>query len=67
MPKALCLLSLVASILLLVLFGADLLMGFAGMQNAAPMQATSMLMDLAFLIFAGGLAYLSYTTYREQR
>ncbi|MFG0288654.1 MULTISPECIES: hypothetical protein [Rhodopirellula] len=67
MPKALCLLSLVASILLLVLFGADLIMGFAGMQDAAPMQSTSMLMDLAFLIFAGALAYLSFTTYREQR
>ncbi|EMI41188.1 signal peptide protein [Rhodopirellula sp. SWK7] len=56
-----------ASILLLVLFGADLIMGFAGMQDAAPMQSTSMLMDLAFLIFAGLLAYLSFTTYREQR
>ncbi|MCM2373398.1 hypothetical protein [Aporhodopirellula aestuarii] len=67
MPKALCLLSLVASILLLVLFGADLVMGFAGMQDAAPMQATSMMMDLAFLIFAGLLAYLSFSTYREQR
>jgi len=67
MPKALCLLSLVASILLLVLFGADLMMGFAGLADAAPMQATSMLMDVAFLVFAGGLAYLSYATYREQR
>ncbi|WP_404310126.1 hypothetical protein [Neorhodopirellula lusitana] len=67
MPKALCLLSLVASILLLVLFGSDLVMGFAGMQDAAPMGATSLFMDIAFLVFAGGLAYMSYTTYREQR
>ncbi len=67
MPKALCLLSLVASILLLVLFGADLIMGVAGMQDAAPMQGTSILMDLTFLIFAGGLGYMSYSTYREQR
>lgn len=67
MPKALCLLSLVASILLLVLFGADLIMGFAGMQDAAPMQGTSLMMDGAFLFFAAGLAYMSYSTYREQR
>ena len=67
MPKALCLLSLVASILLLVLFSADLIMGLAGMQDSAPMGATSLLMNISFLVFAGLLAFLSYTTYREQR
>lgn len=67
MPKALCLISLVASILLLVLFGADLLMGFAGMSEIAPLGAASMLMDGAFVVFAGLLTFLSFTTYREQR
>lgn len=67
MPKALCLISLVAAILLLVLFLADLIMGLAGMANMAPLGAASILMDIGFLIFAGLLAYLSFTTYREQR
>jgi len=67
MPKALCLLSLVASILLLVLFAADMVMMFAGMEDSAPLGAASMMMDVAFLVFAGLLAFLSFTTYREQR
>lgn len=67
MPKALCLLSLVASILLLVLFGSEMVLGFAGMSDTAILGATSMLMNIAFVVFACILAYLSYTTYREQR
>jgi len=67
MPKALCLTSLVASILLLVLFTADLLMGIAGMGDIAPLGAASLLMDTGFVIFAGILLYMSLTTYREQR
>lgn len=67
MPKALCLLSLVASILVLVLFGSELLLGLAGMGGTAILGATSLLMNIAFVIFSGLLAYLSYTTYREQR
>ncbi|MFG0265258.1 MAG: hypothetical protein ACF8AM_08905 [Rhodopirellula sp. JB055] len=67
MPKALCLISLVASILLLVLFGADLLLGLAGMNDMAPLGSASMLMNLGFVIFSGLLAFLSFTTYREQR
>ncbi|MEM6980831.1 MAG: hypothetical protein AAF539_14305 [Planctomycetota bacterium] len=67
MPKALCLISLVVAILLLVLFAADLIMGVAGMADLAPMGAASMLMDITFTIFAGILVYLSFATYREQR
>ncbi len=67
MPKALCLISLVVSILLLVLFAADLIMSLAGAADLAPLGAASLLMDISFLVFAGILAYLSLTTYREQR
>jgi hypothetical protein len=67
MPKALCLLSLVASILLLVLFGSETILGLAGMGDTAVLGSTSMLMNIAFVLFAGLLAYLSFTTYREQR
>lgn len=67
MPKALCLLSLVASILVLVLFGSELVLGLAGMQDTAILGATSGLMNFAFVIFGALLAYLSFSTYREQR
>ena len=67
MPKALCLLSLVASILLLVLFGSETVLGLAGMADTAVLGSTSMLMNIAFVIFAALLAFLSFTTYREQR
>lgn len=67
MPKALCLLSLVASILVMVLFGSELVLGFAGMSDTAILGATSTLMNVGFLIFGGVLAFLSFTTYREQR
>lgn len=66
MPKALCLISLVASILVLVLFLADAIMGMAGMASA-PLGSASLLMDLCFAAFAGIMAYLSFRTYREQR
>ncbi|QDV64563.1 MULTISPECIES: hypothetical protein [Crateriforma] len=67
MPKALCLISLVASILVVVLFGADAIMGLAGMEDVAPLGYASLLMDLTFAIFGLILVFLSFTTYREQR
>ena len=67
MPKALCLISLVASILVLVLFGADAAMGLFGMKDMAPLGAASLMMDIAFAIFSGAMIFLSWTTYREQR
>ncbi len=67
MPKALCLISLVASILVVVLFGADAILGMAGMADVAPMGYASLLMDIAFSVFGLILVFLSFTTYREQR
>ena len=55
MPKALCLLSLVASILLLVLFGSETVLGLAGMADKAVLGSTSMLMNIAFVFFAAQL------------
>ncbi len=66
MPKALCLTSLVVAALLLLLFLADLIMRFAGMEASAPLRGASLIMDIAFLIFGGILAFLSWTTYKEQ-
>ena len=67
MPKALCLISLGASLLIAVLFLVYAVMGFAGLGENAPLRAASMLMDLAFACFAAVLAYMSFATYREQR
>ena len=66
MPKALCLTSLVVAALLLLLFLADLVMRFAGLEATAPLRGASLLMDIGFLIFGGILAFLSWTTYKEQ-
>ena len=67
MPKALCLISLVASILIAVLFTADAIMGLAGMQEVAPLGYASLLMDITFAVFGLIMIFLSFTTYREQR
>ena len=67
MPKALCLASLVASILVVALFLIDAIMGFLGMETSAPLRSASLMMDLGFVVFGGILAYLSWATYREQR
>ena len=67
MPKALCLTSLVVSILVIVLFLADAIMGMAGMKDIAPLGAASMLMDFGFAALAAIMLFMSYTTYKEQR
>lgn len=67
MPKALCLISLVASILVVVLFFADLVMGLIGMQDLAPLRSASTLMDAAFILAGAVLIFMSWTTYRQQR
>jgi hypothetical protein len=67
MPKALCLISLVASILIVVLFLADVVMGMMGMQDIAPLRAASSMMDFAFIMIGAAMIYLSWSTYREQR
>lgn len=67
MPKALCLISLVVSLLIALLFLIDAIMGFAGLEGNAPLRSASLMMDLAFTVFAGILAYMSFSTFREQR
>ena len=67
MPKALCLLSLVASILIVVLFLADLGMGMLGWIEIAPLRMASTMMDITFIILGSVMIYLSWSTFREQR
>ena len=67
MAKALCLLSLVLSSLIALLFGIDFIMSMAGLAESAPLGAASTMMDLGFTIFGGALAVMSFLTFREQR
>lgn len=67
MPKALCLISLVTSILVVVLFLADLALGLLGMQDLAPLRSANTWMDVVFIGAGAALIFMSWTTYREQR
>ena len=67
MPKALCLTSLVASILVVVLFLSDAVMGLLGMTEIAPLRAASMMMDIVFVLVGAIMIFLSWVTYKEQR
>ena len=67
MPKALCLFSLVASILVVCLFLLDSIAALTGQSGLAILGGASLMMDLTFVILGGILIYLSWSTYREQR
>jgi hypothetical protein len=59
MPKALCIVGMVISGLLLLIFGADLAIRF-------PFGRVNTLMSVCFVVCALVLGYLSWATYREQ-
>ena len=67
MPKALCLFSLVASILVVSLFLLDAIPVMIGQRSLAVLGGASLMMDFTFAILGGILIYLSWATYREQR
>lgn len=60
MPKALCLVGSVVAVLLLLVFGLDLAVGF-------PFHRANILMDVGCLLCAAALGYISWTTLKEQR
>jgi len=49
---------MVTAALLLIIFGLDIAVGF--------LRIESVIVDVSFLIAAGLLGYMSWTTYREQ-
>lgn len=65
MPKALCLTGLVVAILVLLIFLCDLLFGMLGMLSLAPFKLSSVMMDIIFILCSAGLAFLSWTSFRE--
>lgn len=66
MPKLLCIIALVVSLLLFVLFLLDLIMGLSGNTALAPFKYTDPFVDVVFTIGSGVLGFLSFTTLREQ-
>jgi hypothetical protein len=60
MPKALCLVGMVVAVLLLLVFGLDLAVGF-------PFKRASIPMDVGTLVCSALLGYASWTTLKEQK
>jgi threonine/homoserine/homoserine lactone efflux protein len=60
MPKALTIIGMTVAGLLLLLFGADLALGF-------PFQRANVTMNVLFLLCACVLGYLSWASFREQK
>ena len=58
MPKALSIFALAVSVLLLLLFGLDLAVGF-------PFGGANTVIDIGFVVFSALLGYLSWSTMRE--
>jgi hypothetical protein len=61
MPKALCLTGLAIAAVLFLIFLADLIPS-----PIAPFRGASRLMDIAFVLCSVALAWLSWTTWKEQ-
>ncbi|HRX80534.1 MAG TPA: hypothetical protein P5307_15800 [Pirellulaceae bacterium] len=59
MPKALCLTGMVIAIVVLLLFLLDLII-------KVPFQRANLVMDVVFVLCAGTLGFISWTTFREQ-
>ena len=62
MPKVLCISGLSIAAVLFVLFTWDL----ASPLWLAPFKKASRLMDIAFILSAAGLGYISWITWKEQ-
>lgn len=67
MPKALCFFSLAVSGILALVFLFDLVMGLLGSVDLAPFGGNSIVVDVVFFVIALLLAFMSWTTLREQR
>lgn len=66
MQKILCYLALAGAIIVLLLFGADLLLGMLGMVEMAPFRYSNFLIDIVFTICALAIAVMGWFTLREQ-
>ena len=65
MPKALCIGGMIVSVLLLLVFGLDLVTSMM-LDSGFPFGGASKMMDLFFVVCSAILGYLSWSTLREQ-
>jgi hypothetical protein len=63
--KALCITGMGIAGVVIALFLLDLLMGLVGLRVFAPFQLAALPMNLVFVLLAGGLAFLSWTVWKE--
>ena len=66
MQKGLCITALTMSVIVFLIFAADLIFGLAGMLNLAPFKYANMIIDIVFVICSLVVAVLSWFTYKEQ-
>lgn len=57
---------MVLSVIVLILFASDLLLGVAGQHEMAPFRAKYIFVDIIFSVCSGVMAFLSWITFREQ-
>ena len=58
MPKALCYVGMAVAVVVLILFGLDLVIGW-------PFYGYNIMVDAAFVLSAGLLGFLAWSTLRE--
>ncbi len=66
MPKGLCITWLVIATIIFVLFLLDLVAPLVALRWIAPFGGASLLMDISFVVCALILAFVSWTTLKEQ-
>jgi hypothetical protein len=67
MPKVLCLIGMATAILVFLIFVIDFVCGLSGAIDYAPLRGANIVMDILFMIASGAIAFLSFTTFREQK
>ena len=67
MQKGLCIIALSIAVVIFILFVADLILGSTGQAAMAPFKyGPGMIIDIVFAIVSGILAYMSWSTFRQQ-
>ena len=66
MQKGLCIAALTISVIVFVLFLADLILGLLGMNEVAPFKYADMTIDIVFSVCSLALALMSWFTFKEQ-
>ena len=66
MQKGLCIVAITISLIVFVVFLADLLLGVLKMETIAPFNSANMMIDIVFVICSLVLGVMSWFTFREQ-